>query len=276
MKWLRRLFRRRWARKPQAAPRARLRLEPLEARRLMSVAPTLHGGPELPSVGITGVFLGTDWQAAGGVWGMLGMLNSTTGIVQSPFMDMLGGAGYGVGRGGVDSALLVPAFLPAGAPLTQQQIEADLAWGLLFSSTLPLQLAANHMLVVYVQPGVQVSASFGGVGYSSAPGAAHPMLGYHSTLNFWGWQVPYAVVAWPGGSNIGGGYDAFTAALSHEIAETVTNPFGNGWYTQVGNTLTEIGDTLNGVRARMSNGIVVQALLDPHGNTITPPGSTLL
>jgi hypothetical protein len=134
-------------------------------------------------------------------------------------------------------------------------------------------LDPNRMLVVYVQPGVSIAANFGGTTFGSQQGSAHPMLGYHSVLNFWGWQVPYAVVAWPGGSNVGGSYDDYTGTLSHEIAETATDPLGNGWYAQVGNLVSEIGDSLEGVLARMADGTAVQEVLDPHGHPIAPPGS---
>src|SRR5437879_9177940 len=77
------------------AGKARLQLEGLEERQVMSV--TYHGGATLPNVEVQGVYYGDDWSDNSTLYSQTGHLEGFLGnIVQSPYMDMLN-ADYGVG-----------------------------------------------------------------------------------------------------------------------------------------------------------------------------------
>src|SRR5437016_1400634 len=82
-----------------ARPRtARPALEHLEDRTVPTV--TYHGGPLLHSVGVEAVFYGNNWTNNPTLTQQAGTLDAfLKDIVDSPYMDMLQNAGYGVGRG---------------------------------------------------------------------------------------------------------------------------------------------------------------------------------
>src|SRR5437870_903151 len=91
-----------WSRRTRAgrpaAGRARPALEPLEDRWVPTV--TYHGGPLLPSVEATALFFGSAWSSTPSLSQQAVTLdNYLQYLVNSPYMDMLTNAGYGVGRG---------------------------------------------------------------------------------------------------------------------------------------------------------------------------------
>jgi len=98
---LHKLFARKSSPKRRPEPRRPLlRLEALEDRLVMSV--TNHGGSILPHVEVNAVFYGSAWATdpTGTAPSAEAYLKgSLPAILNSPFMDLLGKAGYGVGRG---------------------------------------------------------------------------------------------------------------------------------------------------------------------------------
>ena len=96
---LRKLLARKSSPKRRPEPRRALpQVEGLEERRVMTVS--FHGGSVLPNVEATPVFYGSGWHSTDNYEADAAYMTSFLGdVVNSPFMDMLGNAGYGVGRG---------------------------------------------------------------------------------------------------------------------------------------------------------------------------------
>lgn len=114
------------------------------------------------------------------------------------------------------------------------------------SGKVAAQPVRNSLYVVFVEPGVAVRDPSGA---TSLPGGG--FLGYHSY--FYGHDIyghsgyiSYAVIPFPGGVNGSPqmyGYPSAAAEMtdvaSHEIAESITDPYLNAWYD---NQRGEIGD----------------------------------
>jgi hypothetical protein len=269
MRWLKNLFPR-----PSAAPKSprrasRLGLEALEDRRVMSV---------MPSVQVTGVFLGSWWQGQQGQgWVELGLLAGTQGVVNSPYMDALKGA-YGAGRGKVDSfQTLANSAVTPGSTLTDAQIRQDLGIDIIFSqlgftsggAAVPPP-SDNRLYVVFTPPGVTVTEPYMGQTYSSSASAPRALqfAGFNSAFALGPSWVHYVVIPWQGGTNVSANgatnLDAFTEILSHEIAEAATGQ--------------QIADATQMYHARMSNGVAVELVGQP-ANWSAPlrfPGATPL
>jgi hypothetical protein len=213
----------------------------------------------IKNVKVTLVFVGSQWSNMAGRQGDVKGL--TQGIVESPFMDMLT-TPYGVGRGKVDSQVVLPDKL--GATLSDDDIQKKY----LTSDKLPA-FDASRLYIVFVQPDVVVTAVFSGQPYSTAanpPAGTNSMTGYHGTAVVKSNAVAYAVISYPGGKNLGPSTpdaavkDALSEITSHEIAEATVG--------------REVADKFNGHYVRMSNGIAVQTIADPDGNPLNPAGST--
>jgi hypothetical protein len=246
---------------------------------LMTAIPEATGGPSAPdkkkptvkskvkpkdagtpikNVAVSLVFLGSQWT---GMTGRQGDVKTfTQGIVDSGYMDMLTKP-YGVGRGKVDSQVVLPDKL--GATLSDDDIRSKY----LTSDKLPAW-NSSRLYIFFVQPGVVVTATFNGVPYSTAaspPAGTNQMAGYHGTATVKTNAVAYAVISYPGGKNWGVGSpdatvkDELSEITSHEIAEATVGQ--------------EIGDAFNGVYVRMTNGVAVQTVAAPDGSPLNPVGS---
>src|SRR4051812_17342290 len=100
MRWLRNLMRTR----PLGPSRSVLRLEHLESRETPSF--TSGSGVVLPHVEAQALFYGAAWSGNPQV----GQFETFTKyLVNSPYMDMLTTAGYGVGRGTWSSGIIYNA-----------------------------------------------------------------------------------------------------------------------------------------------------------------------
>jgi hypothetical protein len=211
-------------------------------------------------VKVSVVFLGSGWKNSS--WPSR-IKSLTQGIVTSDYMDMLGRAGYGVGQGTVEAQVSLPANL--GARVSDGDIRTTLANNL-GGKLKPFD--ARRLYIFFVQPGVVITATFNGTPFSSAVGTprAQQMTGYHDHAPIKGNSVSYAVIAFPGGVNLGpkspdsAVRDELSEITSHEIAEAVVGQ--------------EIADKFNGVYVRMSNGIAVQTVADKAGKPLNPKGST--
>src|SRR3954468_15234222 len=103
MKWLSRLLSRTVRRTHTVRPV----VEALEARHVPTV--TYHGGALLSHVEVQGLYLGTDWYNNSTLYQQTGQVESYLRyIVNSPYLDLLTNAGYGVGRGSFDSGRIAP------------------------------------------------------------------------------------------------------------------------------------------------------------------------
>jgi hypothetical protein len=225
----------------------------------------------LPSVEATPVFLGPYWQSHG--WDAFVLNAYTSGIVNSPYMDALQNAGYGVGRGSVSGTQTwALGNVVAGATVTDQQIQQDLAQDVVdmifeqawTGSSEPLP-DPNRLYTVFLPPNVTFTATGSdGKTYSSANG----LSGWNASVPMGSFQLHYVVIPYPGGTNGSANglanIDAFTESLSHEIAEAVTG--------------LQIGDNTEHWHYRMSNGVAIQEVGQPnnYSSPIPVAGATPL
>jgi hypothetical protein len=182
----------------------------------------------------------------------------TEDIVNSPFMDALHNAGYGVGRGRVSgSTMLGPGNVVAGATVTDQRVQHLLALDILKHEVPPPD--ANRLYTVFLPPNVTFTAAFGGKTFSSNIHHGN-LAGWNNTFNIGGAKIHYVVIPYPGGTNGAtngdvstsgqGNRDAITEALSHEIAEAVVG--------------RQIADHTQHWHYRMRNGVAIEEVGRPN------------
>jgi hypothetical protein len=249
-------------------------LERLENRELLTV--TYHGGDLLTNVEAQAVYLGNQWSTNASLQAQAQATDQFLAtIVNSPYMDMLTNAGYGVARGtasaGADDNLTLNSAISDGQIRSDLQAEID--------SGAVQAPDANRLYVVYVEPGVSVQ-----LGTASS---TNSFLGYHAA--FGGTtstgapiDIHYAVVPAPGTPNPTPGSQGFSSAFnditsvtSHELAEAVTDPNVNyktlGWYDDQLNgeiaDLTRQTSTITG-----ANGVSyqVQDVVNQNDQVISP------
>jgi hypothetical protein len=283
--FLRKLFRHQSPAKSRSeALRVRPQLECLEERRVMTV--TYHGGAVLPNVAVQGVYYGSDWGNDPTLSNQAGALDGYLGnVVNSPYMDMLNNAGYGVGRGHADQGKIVMANLNIGQYLTDTQIRNQLV-SQLNSPTSGFQPPdANRLYVVYVEPNIPVLKDT----INPNTNSFVDFHGYHDsfTANVGGTNqnIRYAVIAYPGGATGKilwlSTFDQLTMNTSHEIAEAVTDPdwrskqawTDDTWVDAKGNKGGEIGDICDGQTVYV-NGYAVQRIVDKNDQAMTPANAT--
>jgi hypothetical protein len=218
---------------------------------------TWHGGPVLPNVQIEKLYLGSSWNTAGGRdW--VGKLDGFVGyLVQSPFMDALSRAGYGVGRGRAYQGRILPYVLNSKQWLQDAAIR-NAVQNAIYQGA--LQPNSNSLYVVYVEGGIGVVSSTGQV-------STKDFLGYHSYFvgkDAAGRQayIVYAVITLPVAPNptsrgFPSDFAEVTSTTSHEIAEAVTDTLMNGWF----DGQSEIGDLAVG-NYQYLNGYYVQMIAD--------------
>jgi hypothetical protein len=258
-------------------------VEQLESRQLLAV--TFHGGALLTKVEAQAVYLGSDWQNNASLHSQAAQLDQFVAtIVQSAYMDALNSAGYGVGRGTASTGVVVNVGINKLFYLTDSQIQADLQS--LVAHNQVQAPDANRLYIVYVEPGVAISAD-GGTSISN-------FLGYHSTFvgrtaSGQSTNIRYAVMPYPGSPNPSSGSDGFssnfaqlTAVTSHELSEAVTDPdaftrmsggqYIGGWWDDAylrANQGPEIGDITEQYRTTF-DGYTVQEMSDKNDRPIDP------
>ncbi len=258
---------------------ARPLVEGLEGRQLLTV--TYGGGALLAKPEVQAVFYGSDWQNnstySSQASYLTGYLNT---IVQSPYMDMLTNAGYGVGRGSFDGGVIDGVNVNKSQGATDTQLRSALQ-SLIDNGSVKAP-NSNSLYVIYVEDNVVVSAG----GENSQTN----FLGYHEVFagtNASGSPVDvhYAVVAYPGGSvnNAAISYVStlgdLTEVASHELAEAATDPnYGYkamGWYDLQAGGLGEVGDLAAGQTVYV-DGYAVQRIVDQADQPMTPVDATAL
>ncbi len=204
-------------------------LEVLEDRTAPSASPTYHGGPLIPNVQADTIFMGA-WTAQ-----QEAQVNAeTSALTGNPYAASW--AFTGAGPGSLNASISAgPANASDGA--VQATIKGQIAAG-----NLP-RPDNNQLYVVFTGTG------------GGPLGTA-----YHSSFNYQGAVVPYAVVPGDPASP-----QALSLGLSHEIAEAVTDPAGNGWYAGSSST-GEIGD-LSG-KAQVLDGMFVANVVGADGNQV--------
>ena len=267
------LFAPKWKRRrhvysPQAA-----QVELLESRALLTV--TYHGGALLTAVEAQAVYMGSDWSTNSSLTTQTTQLDQfVSTIVNSPYMDMLKNAGYGVGRGTASTGSVdnVALSKTPSVGVTDSQIQ-----GYLQSMIKAGQLQApdaNRLYIVYVEPGVVI--------HMGQDASNTTFLGYHgafggTTAGGKAADIHYAVIAYPGNPNFtaqsqgfASNFDDMTAVSSHELAEAATDPNVNykalGWYDDQRNG--EIGDLTS--KTTLMGSYLVQDVVGQNDQVISP------
>jgi hypothetical protein len=241
----------------------------LESRELLSIsAPdvTYHGGPLLKDVQMQSVYLGTGWSADASLQQQAGQIDSFLQyFTGSPYMTALGE--YNVSTGSFLQHDLVSQD-PAGNTIADSQIRQ-----ILNSEITANHLAApnaNSLYVFFTAPGVTVTDN----GQTSASDFA----GYHDTFtDSAGATIYYAVIPYPTGGVTNAALSTsqqFTFVLSHEIAESVTDPdTQTGWFDASAGAQGEISDLAHG-QYGLLNSYVVEGFWSQQNGRVVVPSST--
>ncbi len=266
------LFQKRSSKKQNARPAVRPELESLEQRWVPTV--TYHGGSLLPHVEVQGLYVGDQWSSNASLNSQCGYLEGfLNNIVNSSYMDALGNAGYGVGRGSFTGGKISLASLASGSTLNDSTLRS---WLYAYANNGTLAWPdANRLYVCFVEPNVIMKAADG----STSVGG---FRGYHGAFaGPSGTTIHYAVMAYPRGS-VGNSsvsflsdIDSITKTASHEIAEAVTDPnIGYstlGWYDD--NLNGENGDIKND-RVMYIHGYAMQRIINKNDMIMTPAEAT--
>jgi hypothetical protein len=260
-----------------AVPRFRPMVESLEDRLVPAI--TYHGGVVLADVGVEALFLGSGWRDNPALAAERGQIAAfLTYLTNSSYMDMLGRAGYGVGRGAYLGGAVDPLAL--GWRVTDAFLQRELATDISNGTLRPPD--ANRLYMIFVEPGVAVTGPFGNSRVN--------MLGYHSDFRApTGLNSEYAVLPFPDGLNLSvprlAPFQSLTKVTSHELAESVTDPQGVNvgqlaWWDDTwrdpstGQKGSEIADIVEGVMFDL-NGYVVQGVVNRQDHLLAPAGAAL-
>src|SRR5262249_59051075 len=128
----------------------RLELDALEERQMLSV--TFHGGAVLPNVEVQGYYYGSDWYNNSTLYSQTGYLDGYLGnIVNSPYMDMLNNAGYGVGRGSSSGGTIALANIDKTKSVDDSILRRDLQGNI--DNGAMQKPDGNRLYVIFVGPG---------------------------------------------------------------------------------------------------------------------------
>jgi hypothetical protein len=278
------LFQKRSEKKQKSRPAIRPGLECLEQRWVPTVIP--HAGAVLAYPQVQALYYGSQWANNPIYNNQPGYLDKYLSIlVGGPYVDMLTKAGYNVQKRII---LGVPLFNPGwvtgdnlASTVTDSQIRTALSSNIGLNHLRPPD--GNRLYVIFVQPNVAISRN-GGTSVSD-------FRGYHDQVTINGQTVPYAVIAYPGGTvnNLAlswlSAFEQLTLVTSHEFAEGVTDPYYNpsngnplGWndddFAPIGaRRAGEVGDIVKGETVYL-NGYAVQRIADQNDQAMTPAGAT--
>ena len=275
MSFLRHWFDGRSPAPPRAAQAGRRFLPAVEHLEKRLALSTLidHGGPVLRHVQVEAVFVGSAWQTDPTLSQEMGNLQGFLGdITNSTYMDQLTHAGYHVGRGSLVGSVIEPLSLPGG--LDERAIHGILRSAIADGSLPPRD--ANRLYFIFVEPGVEVSYA----GDNSETGS---LLGYHSDTRGPG-RAPLSFAVIPYDSGVAqqslpnlSPFEAATQVASHELAESVTDPFGYhvgrlAWYDTTKKNGGEIADLTGGFFYDLDN-YVVAAVVNRREQLIVADGA---
>jgi hypothetical protein len=222
-------------------------VEELEKRTLLSI--TYHGGRVLAHPEVEALYYGQYWNGNAALQQASDLNNYLSSLTNSTYMDMLNE--YGIGRGTlVDNGIIDNGISPGQTvddTDIRRALDNDIAQAFLQAPD------ANRIYVVFTAPNVDVT--------DGGQDSLHNFYGYHDAFtDSAGQRVYYAVIANPVGNGDFFNLNAFqttTKVVSHELAETATDPDRGGWFDAV--TGDEIGDVCNGKDdVGTLNGYVVQ------------------
>lgn len=268
------------ARRRSCHPRRRWpRTECLEDRCLLTGV-SYQGGPLINNVSVETIFLGQAWASDSSLQQEAGQLDQFFAyITNSSYMDLLGqystpqaGAiGRGSYAGEFDIAQNVWRRSTVSDTTIQNTLDSEITSGAI---SIP---DANRLLVVFTPPDVVVSQ-----GGSRSNGYPVGFAGYHNSfVASTGQLVRYAVIPDPIGNDQVAGLTTFqqqTAAASHELAESVTDPDGTSWWDTSNDATSgdEIGDfaDLNSNVVYLNGYAVEELWSNATGGLLAPLGAT--
>jgi hypothetical protein len=293
--------------------RARLGVESLDRRDMPSVTMSYGGGPVIPNVQVEAVYLGSTWASYNPYdWNSItrqserGQMDRFLGdIVQSSYMNGLSQY-YGYvpgyyrafpGKGTFVKDDVVPVDLSSFGTTPTNSVPESYVESILFQEVLAHRLDpsdANKLYVVIMPPGVAEQGDFDNKG--SPDGGGH-----HAAASTWwspavGSTMHFAVIEHGLTSGFGAeglnvpvtAVQKMTFVTSHELAEAVTDPEGDGWqatqYVAPGIAVShpgwyEIGDVTQDLATGNSalayeDGYLVQKYWSYTNNTSIAPGAT--
>ena len=243
---------------------SRLELETLEDR--LTPAIGFLGGPVVANVQVQALFYGTYWSTSDGQQSAADINTYLSYLVNSTFMDVM--SEYGVGRGSFLGNGIVDPGLLGAVSVSDATIQVELANDIT-AGRLP-GASFNKVYIVFTPPNVTV--------VSGAESSLIDFFGYHDTFAYGATGiVNYAVIASPVGNGDDGSltdFQTITHAVSHELAEAVTDPLGNGWVD--GATGDEIADVVDqpGNIAFLNNYVVAGLWSVAQQTAVYPAGSS--
>ena len=225
-----------------------LMFERLEDRALLTEL-TYHGGPVLTHIDVQPIFYGSYWtNTAVGQQTATALMRYLDDMVNAP-PEHPGMPSFFLSTPlpaladlpGTTGDVLAPQY-PNFAVNLDQQIDDSYISGILRDAP-----NSSHLDLFFAPPGSWVSAGSA----NSLPGPGSHFLAYHSyKIGTNGVPIYYDVITFPGWPNIPTNltpFDEITVAVSHELAETITDPQGNAWYDDsLGPSSGETGDVCPG------------------------------
>jgi len=213
-----------------------LRKEPAQAAGVQNLPLEYHGGSLIANVEVFTIFWGAAWRQPP-LAELAGKLNEFFDfIVTSPLIDQLEEYSvpeFTIGHGSFAGTATVDLHLPALLPddrvqqLLQQQIASQ--------GNFP-QPSPNTLYFIFLPPGV----------VSDLQGARSCLqqCGYHEAIDG---RIFYALIPHATCQGCTRGFPLFeslTGVASHELCEAITDPNGDGWFTNPpnGSAGEEIGD----------------------------------
>ncbi len=233
-------------------------LESLEVRTVPTTI-TFHSGTLLTNVQVTPVFYGTYWSTPTGQQQVANLDAYLAYLTNSPYMDLL--AEYSVGHGSLSDNGIVDTSISGPSTAGDSRIRTMLSTHINNGSIDAPN--AQRLYIVYTPPDVVVRAN--------GQNSLRDFAGYHDSFTVNGAAVNYAVVVSP----VGNGdlpsltdFQTLTEVSSHELAESVTDPAGTGWYdTSSGDEIADVADGRDGTL----NGYVVTSLWSQQRQALELP-----
>lgn len=241
---------------------------------------TYQGGPLINNVAVETVFLGQAWASDSSLQQETAQLDQFFAyITNSSFMDLLtqystpqaGAIGHGSYAGEFDIAQNVWRRSTVSDATIQNTLDSEIASGAI---SIPDD---NRLLFVFTPPDVAVSQ-----GGSRSNGYPVGFAGYHNSfIASTGQLVRYAVIPDPIGNDQVAELTTLqqqTAAASHELAESITDPDGTSWWDTSNDATSgnEIGDfaDLNSNVVYLNGYAVEELWSNAAGGLAAPIGAT--
>ena len=210
---------------------------------------TFHGGTTAGGVTVQLIFWGASWNGSdAGFCNQL--IDAAMNQIDGPFCSAVGQ--YGLARPTLGGSLIV---LSPGPPSTFDDGNVgDIVWNLIDNNNFPEpdDSGGRNYYCVFMPPGT-----------TYGPGGA---LGAHSWPGDYDFPFDWdtAWVSWIGNSDL----NTMTRAFGHELVETVTDPQGDGWHTDVSGA--EIGDICNS-RQTWNKGVFVEGYWGKNSGACVVP-----